>query len=49
MADLVIRAFDMAGGLKLDMAGAIAEKLAYNANREDHKPENRKRAGGKKY
>lgn len=49
LADAVIRVFDLAGGLGLDVAGAIAEKLAYNAQRADHKPENRKQEGGKAY
>ena len=49
LADAVIRIFDMAGGMHLDVAGAIAEKLAYNATREDHRPEVRAQHGGKKY
>lgn len=49
LADAVIRIFDMAGGLGLDVAGAIAEKLEYNSHREDHKPENRKLEGGKTF
>lgn len=49
LADAAIRIFDMAGGLGLDVAGAIAEKLAYNASRVDHKPENRRALGGKKF
>jgi NTP pyrophosphatase (non-canonical NTP hydrolase) len=48
LADVVIRVFDLAGGLDLDVAGAIAEKLAYNAQRADHKIENRRAVGGKK-
>ena len=48
MADAVIRIFDYCGGHKLDLVGALFEKLAYNANRADHKVENRKKAGGKK-
>jgi NTP pyrophosphatase (non-canonical NTP hydrolase) len=48
LADTVIRIADLCGGLKLDLAGAILEKLEYNAKREDHKPENRKKEGGKK-
>lgn len=32
-----------------DLGGAIAEKLAYNAQRADHKIENRRADGGKKY
>jgi hypothetical protein len=47
LADAVIRIFDMAGGLHLDLAGAIVEKLAYNAGRADHKPEHRAQPGGK--
>lgn len=49
LADAVIRIFDLAGGIGADVAGAIAEKLAFNAQREDHKPENRRLAGGKAY
>jgi hypothetical protein len=49
LADAVIRIFDMAGGLNLDVAGAIVEKLQYNGQRADHKPENRKAVGGKKF
>lgn len=32
-----------------DLWGATEEKLAYNEHREDHKPENRILAGGKKF
>jgi hypothetical protein len=39
----------MAGGLGLDLPGAIAEKLAYNARRADHKPAARASAGGKAF
>lgn len=49
LADAVIRIFDLAGGHGLDVPGAIAEKLAYNARRSDHKPENRAAPGGKTY
>lgn len=49
LADAVIRIFDMSGGLGLDVAGAIAEKLAYNATRADHKLANRRDIGGKKF
>jgi len=48
LADAVIRIADLAGVLGLDLAGAVVEKLEYNANRPDHKPENRKLANGKK-
>jgi NTP pyrophosphatase (non-canonical NTP hydrolase) len=49
LADAVIRCFDLAGGLGLDLGSAIAEKLAFNASRADHKPENRRAAGGKAF
>lgn len=49
LADALIRIFDMAGARGLDVGGAIVEKLEFNANRADHKPENRLKAGGKKY
>lgn len=49
LADAVIRCFDLAGGYGMDLPGAIAEKLAYNATRADHKPENRAAEGGKKF
>ena len=48
LADAVICIFDMAGGLKLDVAGAIVDKLIYNTTRHDHKPEVRA-DGGKAY
>lgn len=48
-ADTIIRIMDTAGALGLDVAGAIVEKMAYNAGREDHKIENRKKFDGKKY
>lgn len=49
LADCIIRILDMAGGLNLDIGGAVAEKLDYNGRRADHKIENRKAEGGKKY
>ena len=49
LADAVIRICDLAGSLELDLGGAIAEKLVYNVIRADHKPENRRADGGKKY
>lgn len=49
LADAVIRIADLAGALGLDLGGAIVEKLAFNASRPDHKPENRRLDDGKKY
>ena len=49
LADAVIRIADLAGKLNLDVGGAIAEKMAFNAIRPDHKIENRVKADGKKY
>lgn len=49
LADCVIRIFDMAGGLGLDVPGALAEKIEFNTRRADHKPENRAKEGGKAY
>lgn len=48
LADAVIRIFDYAKGHKLDLAGALVEKLEYNRHRADHKIENRLKDGGKK-
>ena len=49
LADTVIRIMDYAGRWGLDIGGAIMEKLEYNKNRADHKIENRKLDGGKKF
>lgn len=49
LADALIRICDLAGGLGLDLGGAVSEKLEYNARREDHKLEVRSAAGGKAF
>lgn len=49
LADVLIRVFDYAGAHRLDVAGAVIEKMKYNASRADHKPEVRRGAGGKKF
>ncbi len=49
LADTVIRILDAAGGLGLDIGGALDEKLEFNRQRADHKTENRLKAGGKRY
>lgn len=49
IADAVIRLFDIAAGMNLDLGGAFVEKMAFNAQREDHKREHRLAPGGKAY
>ena len=49
LADAIIRICDLAGAMGLDLPGALAAKLAYNAQRADHKPEARAAEGGKAY
>lgn len=49
LADAVIRICDLCGKEGLDLGGAIIEKMEYNRTREDHKPENRAKEGGKKF
>jgi NTP pyrophosphatase (non-canonical NTP hydrolase) len=46
--DAIIRMFDLAGGLGLDLEGAIIEKMAYNSKRADHTSAVRGMTGGKK-
>ncbi|MND52505.1 hypothetical protein D3C80_435220 [compost metagenome] len=48
LADAVIRIIDLCGHEGLDLIGAMIEKLEYNAQRADHKRENRLADGGKK-
>lgn len=49
LADAIIRICDLAGGRGYDLGGALAEKLAYNHTRPDHKLEARLAPGGKSY
>lgn len=49
LADTIIRIFDMAGGLGLDLGGAMIEKLEFNQKRADHQIANRLAPGGKAY
>jgi NTP pyrophosphatase (non-canonical NTP hydrolase) len=49
LADALIRIFDMAGGLSLDLSAAMMEKIAYNRDRLDHKREARAAPGGKAF
>lgn len=49
LADTIIRILDFAGYKGYDVAGAVAEKLAYNRDRADHKLVNREQEGGKAF
>jgi NTP pyrophosphatase (non-canonical NTP hydrolase) len=49
LADALIRIFDYAGYRGFDLGAAVIEKMAYNAHRDDHKPEARAATGGKKW
>lgn len=49
MADAVIRIMDYCGLHGYDLEGAMAEKLAYNRTRSDHRREIREMQGGKKF
>lgn len=49
LADAIIRICDLAGGLGLDLEGAIREKQEYNNQRSDHKLESRQSTGGKRF
>jgi len=49
LADVLIRVFDLCGFLGIDVGTLLLKKAAFNANRADHKPENRAATNGKKY
>jgi NTP pyrophosphatase (non-canonical NTP hydrolase) len=49
LADALIRIFDLAGRLNLNLGEAVIEKGRYNTIRADHNRENRGIAGGKKF
>lgn len=49
LADAIIRQGDYAGGFGYDLAAAMVEKMVFNAQRADHKPENRLKEGGKSF
>jgi hypothetical protein len=49
LADTLIRVFDLAGYLGLDIGGAFVAKREYNAVRQDHKLETRNAEGGKAF
>jgi hypothetical protein len=49
LAYALIRIFDYAGAANLLLGEAFVAKLAYNAQRADHKRENRAKVGGKAF
>jgi NTP pyrophosphatase (non-canonical NTP hydrolase) len=49
LVDCIIRIMDLAGALKMDIAGAFIEKMEFNRVRQDHTHEARLQTGGKKY
>jgi hypothetical protein len=49
LVDCMIRILDIGAGLGYDLQATYNEKMAYNAQRADHKPENRLAPGGKLY
>jgi hypothetical protein len=49
LGDALIRICDTAGGFDMDLAGAVVEKMQYNAQRLDHKKAARSEANGKAY
>lgn len=49
LADAFIRIADYAEAKGYDLTGAIIDKLRYNMERADHKPENRQQAHGKRF
>ena len=49
IVDCIIRLLDIAGAMIPDFGDIFEEKMKFNAIREDHRIESRKRLGGKKY
>lgn len=49
LVDALFRICDLAGALDLDLAGAAADKMAFNQTRPDHQLAARLAAGGKTY
>ncbi len=49
LADAIIRIFDLRGCMGLDLAGAVVEKMEYNARRADHSKTARASSDGKAY
>lgn len=49
LADALIRIFDYAGGFGYDLQGAYADKMKYNATRQDHTDASRRSKHGKRF
>ncbi len=49
LADVLIRIFDLAGAMGLDLGGAVVEKAMFNRTRPDHQREARTAPGGKAF
>ena len=49
LADAVIRIGDLAGALGINLGDVVFAKMKYNAQRLDHKRENRTKVGGKQF
>ncbi len=49
LQDGIIRSWDLAGGLGFNSGAMFVQKLLFNAQRADHRPENRAQAGGKAF
>ena len=49
LVDALLRIFDLAGAMDLDLGGAFIEKLSYNKKRKDHSTEERNKSNGKRF
>lgn len=49
LVDTIIRILDYGAGFGYDLQGAFDDKMRFNAQREDHKHEARRIAGGKQF
>lgn len=49
LADALIRIGDLAEHLRLDLGGAVRDKISFNRERADHRPSERAKPGGKAF
>jgi len=49
LSDIIIRALDYCGAKNIPIGEIINKKMRFNAVRSDHKVENRKKIGGKRF